>query len=113
MALRSNIATFRAGLSAAIDQGVDAAAEQVATVERSTVPVDTGALRASIEVFGAAGSGERVVSAGQSLDYAVFVEYGGRGPAQPFVTPAAEQGKQALVQSVGAQIRALEGRSRV
>lgn len=113
MALKSNIARFRAGLSQAIDQGVDETAEQVATLERSTVAVDTGALRASIEVFGAAGSGSRTVSAGQSLDYAPFVEFGGRGPAQPFVTPAAEAARVSLPKNVGARVKALADRSRV
>ena len=113
MTLKSNISVFRAGLSQAIDQGVGAAADQVAAQERSTVAVDTGALKASIEVFGAEGSGERTVSAGQSLDYAPFVEYGGRGPAHPFVTPAAEQGRQTLPANVGKQVKALESRSRV
>ncbi len=113
MALKSNIAAFRAGLSGAIDRGVAQAAEFVAAQERALVPVATGALRASIEVFGADGSGERVVSAGQSLEYAPFVEYGGRAAAHPFVTPAAEQGKQELPKDIGAAVKALERASRV
>ncbi len=113
MALKSNIATFRAGLPGAIDRGVDETADQVADLERGGVAVDTGALKASIEKFGAGGSGSRTISAGQSLDYAPFVEYGGRAAAQPFVTPASEQGKTLLPANVGAQIKALEGKSRV
>lgn len=113
MALKSNINIFRAGLPQAIDVGIAVTAETVADAARGLVPVLTGALRASIEVFGAGGSGERVVSAGQSLGYAPFVEYGSKAAAQPFMTPASEQGAAAIGKNVGAAIKALEGRSRV
>jgi hypothetical protein len=113
MPLKSKIATFRAGLGRAIDAGVASTAEEVANVARSLVPVDTGALQASIEVFGAGGSGERTVEAGQSLDYAPFVEYGGKSAAQPFMTPAAEAGRVSLPKHVGKHIKALEGKSGV
>jgi hypothetical protein len=113
MPLKSKIATFRAGLPKAIDDGVNDTAEQVADAARGLVAVDTGALRASIEVFGAGGSGERTVEAGQSLDYAPFVEYGGKAAAQPFMTPAAEQGRPLLPKNVGKHIKALEGKSKV
>ena len=113
MPLKSKIATFRAGLNQAIDAGVNDTAEQVADAARGLVAVDTGALRASIEVFGAGGSGERTVSAGQSLAYAPFVEYGGKGKAQPFMTPAAERTRPALAKNVGKHIKVLEGKSKV
>jgi hypothetical protein len=87
----SGLDTFLAGLLSAQDDGAEEIAQAVATKERELVAVDTGALQASIEVFGAAGSGQRTVSAGQSLGYAADVEYGtAHSPAQPFVTPAAE-----------------------
>lgn len=114
MALKSNLRVFRAGISQAIDTGVQQTADQVADAARGLVAVDTGALRASIEVFGAGGSGARVVSAGQSLDYAPHIEYGtSKQAAQPFMTPAAEQGKALLPKNVGAQLKALEGKSRL
>lgn len=106
--------TFRAGLSQAIDEGVNDTAVQIHDTARSLVPVDTGALRTSIEVFGAGGSGERTVEAGQSLDYAPFVEYGtARQAAQPFMTPAAERHRADLPKNIATRLKALEGRSGV
>lgn len=88
----SGLDAFAAGLLSAQDDGAEEIAQALAAKERELVPVDTGALRASIEVFGAGGSGQRTVSAGQSLGYAPDVEYGtANTPAQPFVTPAVEQ----------------------
>jgi hypothetical protein len=84
--------SFLAGLSQAQDEGAEEIAQAVATLERQYVAVDTGALQASIEVFGAGGSGQRTVSAGQSLDYAADQEYGtATTAAHPFVHPAVEQ----------------------
>jgi hypothetical protein len=113
MPLKSKIATFRAGLPQAIDQGVDDTADAVVTSAQAYVPELTGALKTSIEKFGAGGTGERTVEAGQSLGYAEFVEYGGKGKAQPFMTPAAEDNRPLLPKNVGARIKALEGKSRV
>ena len=113
MALKSKIAAFRAGLSQAIDEAVDATADLGVARAQSLVAVDTGALRASIEKFGAGGSGTRTVEAGQSLDYAASQEYGGVAPAHPFMTPAAQDMTQALPKSVIAKINALAGKSKV
>lgn len=112
--LKSNLMQFAAGLPAAIDAGVQETAEQVEETARSLVPVDTGALRTSIETFGAGGSGERTVEAGQGLGYAAFVEYGtDKAPAQPFLTPAAEQNRPNLTKNVARHIEALARKSRV
>jgi HK97 gp10 family phage protein len=114
MALTSNLLAFAAGIPQAIDVGVEETAQQVHDTARALVPVDTGALRTSIEVFGAGGSGERTVQAGQSLDYAAHVEYGtAQAPAQPFMTPAAEQHRADLPANVARRLKELEGRSRI
>jgi HK97 gp10 family phage protein len=83
---------FLAGLDEAIDMGVQDATEAIEQKAVATVPVLTGALQTSIQINGVEGSGERTVEAGQGLDYAAWVEYGSsKAPAQPFMTPAAEQ----------------------
>ena len=114
MPWKSALPTFIAGLPQAIDTGVEETAQQVHDTARSLVPVDTGALQTSIEVFGAGGSGERVVSAGQSLDYAVVVEYGSaHQAAQPYMTPAAELHRADLATNTAKHIKALERQSKV
>lgn len=84
---------IRRGLPGAIGRGVDRAAQQIATTARSLVPVDTGALRASIRVEpGRDETSRTVVAGGGGVEYAAFIEYGtSRAPAQPFMTPAAAQ----------------------
>lgn len=108
MALKSNLGIIAAGMEGAIDRGVETTANQIATLAQSYVPVDTGALRTSIEVFGAGGSMQRTVEAGQSLDYAQFVEYGSANQAaQPFMTPAAEQLRPVLPINIANEIKKL------
>lgn len=106
--------TFAADIGKAVDAGVQQTAEAIAQEAQRLVPVDTGALRTSIEVFGAGGSGARTVEAGQGLDYAAFVEYGtAKAPAQPFMTPAAARHRADLPKNIAAQLKALEKRSRI
>lgn len=94
----SGLDAFLAGLDAANDAAAEESARDIETEAQSIVPVDTGALRASIEVFGAAGSGRRTVESGQSLDYAPDVEFGTPDQrAQPFMTPAAEHSTFAAI----------------
>lgn len=108
----SGIARFRAGINAAIEAAVVEVAKQVEETAKGLVPIDTGALQTSIETFGAAGEAERIVSAGQGLDYAGHVEFGTyKTPAQPFMTPAAQRAD--LKGAVTEELRALAGRSRV
>lgn len=114
MALRSNLPRFAAGLPAAIDRAVEDTARDIERVASQLAPVDTGALQTSIEVFGVMGSGERTIEAGQSLDYAAYVEYGtARQAAQPFMTPAAEQNRTLFQQRTAAQLKDLERKSRL
>ena len=96
MALKSRLTQIATALPHATDKAAQLIAELVEQTAVGGVAVDTGALRTSIEIFGAAGSGERIVSAGQSLDYADFLEYGtSKAAAQPFMTPAGETGRRA------------------
>jgi HK97 gp10 family phage protein len=114
MPLKSNLMQFATEAPQVIDAGVEETAKQVEATARGLVPIDTGALRTSIETFGARGIGERTVEAGQSLDYAAHVEYGTvKAPAQPFLTPAAEQHRADLPKNVAAHLKALEGKCRV
>lgn len=69
-------------------------ADMVAEEARSLAPVDTGRLRGSIDVV-RDGNNHVVVT---DAPYAGFVEFGtSRQPAQPFLGPAAETVKLALL----------------
>ena len=97
MPLKSRISQIITRIEQAPDAIADRTADVVAASATQHVPVDTGALRTSIEKFGAGGSDTRTVEAGQSLDYAPFVEYGtSRNRAQPFMHPAAETGRKEM-----------------
>lgn len=102
MPLKSRIPKIVSSMRGADDRIADSVAAVVEAKAHQVVPVDTGALNTSIETFGATGSGERIVEAGQSLWYAPFVEYGTsvdgevRIRAQPFMRPAAEEGRRQI-----------------
>ena len=108
---------FRNGIKPTLEEAVERTANQVADVERQLVPVDTGALQATIRVEDGATPLARKVIAGDEaagVDYAPAVEYGtdhANYPAQPFVTPAAEA--ISLERNVRDGLRALAGRSRI
>lgn len=64
-------------------------------------PVLTGALRASITTHLDGWVAE--ITAGENLDYAVYVEYGAHNhPAQPFLRPAIEQFAASFTAEIGA-----------
>lgn len=80
------------GLAAALPQRarqlVQRAVADVETQAKARCPVDTGALRASIQGR-LTGDTSGEVAVGQ--EYGVYVEYGtATAPAQPFLRPAAE-----------------------
>jgi hypothetical protein len=115
MALKSKIATFQAGLSQAIDAGVQETAVLVKDIRDPLTPVDQGDLKASGKVV-QVGQGHWQFSEGEGLPdaRAAYTEYGtARQAAQPHVTPAAEQARPKLAANVGARIKALEGKSKV
>ena len=73
-----------------IDQGAYDWAVAIEERAKELVPVDTGALQESIHVEKGDSAGQYQVVA--DMPYAAFVEYGtGRGPAQPYLTPAWRQ----------------------
>ena len=97
MPLKSRIPKIITNLEQAPDAIADRTADVAVESAMQHVPVDTGALRTSIEKFGASGSNTRTVEAGQSLWYASFVEYGtSRNRAQPFMSPAAETARKEM-----------------
>lgn len=72
-----------------IDRGAKDWAEAVKDRAQEIVPVDTGALKASIHVEEAGRGSYQVVA---STHYAAFVEYGThKMAAQPYLTPASRQ----------------------
>jgi HK97 gp10 family phage protein len=103
---KNGLVRFRKEIGAAIDRGVDRAADYVVDLAQQLAPVDEGDLKSTIRKEGEAGSRRRKVKAGgisgpnKFVDYPAFVEYGTEdSPAQPFMTPAA----QAI--NVGAEVR--------
>ena len=92
MPLNSNIGRIRAGLRGASGRGVERAAGFVADLAQQLAPVDTGDLRASVQVEPGDSDTQRVVTAGRGLPdiRAVAQEFGTvTAPAQPFMAPAA------------------------
>jgi HK97 gp10 family phage protein len=91
---RALVARVEAGTRVA----VQSAANQIFTRSKSTVPVDTGALRASARVKPASGfAGQYTAEVLFDQYYAVFVELGTRKmAAQPYLVPAAHATKPKL-----------------
>lgn len=105
----SKLIAFRAGLPQAIDDGVHDTAIQVIEVRNEYVPVDTGDLLNSGEI-NQIDSGVWEVSEGNGLPdaRAAFTEFGtDKAPAQPHMTPAAEQNRANLATNIAARIKAL------
>jgi HK97 gp10 family phage protein len=81
---------FLPKIPTALDDGAKQGAEAVVELAKQRVPVDTGALKASIQAKKVAGEWE--VSAGEGLpdNRAFHVEFGTIDmAAQPYLTPAA------------------------
>jgi HK97 gp10 family phage protein len=67
-------------------------ASAIATTAQALAPVDTGALRDSIEVEHEAPMRSVVTAGNGDVDYAAYQEFGtSRMHAQPYLTPAVEQ----------------------
>lgn len=70
-------------------------AEDIADLAQQLAPVDTGALKASIEPNKIDAYHWEVTAGNEAVDYAGFVENGTtRAPSQPFLTPAADAHKE-------------------
>ncbi len=79
--------SLRRGSRPALQQALTEAAERVAADARQRAPVDTGALRHSIQV--APESGQLQLRVEATVDYAAYVEMGtARMAAQPYLRPA-------------------------
>lgn len=82
-------------------EAVSASAGRCAAIARGLVPVDTGALRDSIEAHS---SGEYASSVTASASYAAMVEYGtGKMAAQPYMLPAAHRAAEEFFASARSQ----------
>jgi HK97 gp10 family phage protein len=70
---------------------------------KQRAPVDTGALRNSIQ---ATMTGDLSAEVMPGVNYAVFVEYGtSRASAQPYLTPAAEAHRQPFIDAMKAIVQ--------
>lgn len=101
--IRSNRLTRLAErLHARAAEEVAAAAIGCQSIAKVLVPKDTGALARSIVA-----EPESPLSwvVGTNVEYAPFVEYGTyRTPAQPYLTPAAEQVRQPFIDNLRAAV---------
>lgn len=109
----AGIDTFLAGLAGALDAGTHEAADAVKAARDPLTPVDTGELLASGAVVQVE-EGHWQVREGDGLPdaRAAYTEFGThRAPAQPHMTPAAEQTDAGAI--VGKHIAELASRSRI
>lgn len=98
---KNNLGRIAANLRPLASQVVRKAAADVEAHAKTLVPVDTGALKASIQTE-QTGDMSAAVTAG--MEYAAVVEYGSaRGsPAQPYMTPAADAVRPGYVAAIKA-----------
>lgn len=85
-----------------IEQAIQDGAAEIAQTAQAIVPVDTGALRASITMR--RGMNEWIVET--RIEYAPFVEFGTRYmAAQPYLRPAYERHRPGIIAACEAAIR--------
>lgn len=85
---RSQIPEIAAGMMPKAQAAVDKAAADIEAHAKQRAPVDTGALRNSIQSRPVAPLSAEVTT---GVDYAIYQEYGThKMAAQPFMTPAAD-----------------------
>ena len=109
-AVAARISSIPAAAEAALNGAVQIAAASCAETARILVPVDSGALRASIAVA-STGAGSANVRA--TADYAAMVEYGtSRMPPRPYMQPAALSARTVLPQTAIAAVRGALGGSK-
>lgn len=94
---KRKLQVLRRGAAAAIDRGVDRAADYGVELADQLAPEDEGDMKATIRKEGEVGSRKRQIVVGgisgpnKFVDYAEHVEYGtDESPAQPFMHPAAD-----------------------
>lgn len=106
--IRSGLTKIPAAARRKIELALDKAAADIEARAKTTVPVDTGALKNSIQAGQTGRDLERQVEAGQG--YAAFVEFGTRRmAARPYLTPAFEAVRPAFERAVA---RAIEEAAR-
>lgn len=87
--LFNHLPRIKAAMPGAIAQTVSEAAHKCETYAKDVTPVDTGALRASIQAKKLA---ETEWEIAPNTEYAIYVEFGTRKmAAQPYMRPAAEK----------------------
>lgn len=97
-------------MAAAMPQTMSHAAEMVAETARELAPRRTGALSDSIVVARDVGNDALRVEA--RAPYAAYVEFGTvRRPARPFLGPAIQTSRAAIVQEFARALRRALGRS--
>lgn len=98
----NKLGRIAAHLKPLASQVVRKAALDVEAHAKTLVPVDTGALSNSIQAE-TTGDLSAVVAAG--MEYAPYVEYGtSHGPAQPYLTPAADAVRPGFIAAVKAML---------
>ena len=102
-AAAARIQAIPAAVEAGLNGAVLAAAEQCAEAAREVVPVDSGELRSSISASAADAMAAEVAA---TAGHAAMVEYGtSRMPPRPYMQPAAEQARAALIEAATAAVR--------
>lgn len=90
---------------AAISSGVIKAATKVEGDAKLLSPVDTGALRSSINVSGMSIPDGAKAEIKTNMEYAPYVEFGtSRQQAQPYLQPALQKNKQAAKKIIMSEI---------
>jgi HK97 gp10 family phage protein len=86
---------LRSQMLAAVSGVVRGTALDVEARAKDKAPVDTGALRASIKTETV---NPLLAEVGTNIEYAAINEYGGaHHPAQPYMTPAAEEARPTFI----------------
>lgn len=102
-AAAARIEAIPAAVEAGLNGAMLAAAESCAEAARAVVPVDSGELRSSISASSAGSMAAQVTA---TAGHAAMVEYGtSRMSPQPYMQPAAEQARAALIEAAAAAVR--------
>lgn len=98
--LKSRIPAILAELPVEVDDAIHEGADAIAEVAQERVPVDEGTLRDAIHVEKIEG-GYSVVAGNTEAFYGHIIEHGGvHTPARPFLIPAYESTREALLDGI-------------
>lgn len=90
----------------AMERGVRRAGLKVEGDAKMVTPVDTGALRSSINTTSSSTANSATATVGSNLEYAAYVELGtSKSSAQPFLQPSLQKNKKVATQIVMTEIR--------